>query len=341
MRHDLTALKEACTIPDVWERLGLPHAPGRHCRSPFRKDRSPSFSIYEGGRRWKDHGTGEGGDVIDFIAAACAVEKAEATRRFLVMAGAAPGNASVAWVREPVPSAPRRVLPDLPVLQLPPLHHATLAEVARVAASRHLDVGAVWLAAQSLRTVVFGEVCGHACWILTDAAGRIAEARRVDGLPFPATGTGMLGQRKAHTLRGSQKAWPVGVAVLEKQPHYRAVLLVEGGPDYLAALHYCITQDVWDVLPVAMLGRTAGSCLDPQALSLLQGRRIRIYPHADADGGGVSCARRWAAQLHLHGCKLDVFSFAGLVRPDGTLVKDLNDCALLDHANPRLKKLLP
>lgn len=329
------------------QRLGLPRTPGKLCRSPFRPDKSPSFSIFDHDRRWRDHASGESGDAIDFIALACEVDSAEATRKFIAMAGGRPvaEPGPVRWVREPkAPGAlacsPRRQLPDLPALKLPPLHHATQSEMAQVAAARHLDVGAVGLAAQSLRTVVFGEVCGHSCWILTDAAGRIAEARRVDGLPFPEMGT--LGGRKAHTLRGSQKSWPVGVAVLAKQPHYRAVLLVEGGPDYLAALHFCITHDVWDVLPVAMLGRSTGSCLDPEALKLLQGRRVRIYPHADPDGGGLTSAKLWARQLSTQGCTVDFYSFSGLLRDDGLPIKDLNDCTRIHPDNAhRILTIIP
>lgn len=296
----------------------------------------PSFTIYDNGRRWKDFGSGEGGDVIDFIATACSIGLDEATRRLFSMAGVpeSPVHASA----QSHPSG--RDATAAQSLTLPPLHRATDAELDTVARSRRLDPGAVALAYSSLRTLVFGEVCGFPCWILTDAAGRIAEARRIDGLPFPSLGS--LAIRKAHTLRGSHKNWPVGIAVLKKQPQYRAILLVEGGPDYLAALHFCIIHDVWDVLPIAMLGRSSGTRIDPEALELLRGRRVRIYPHADADGGGHTSARVWATQLHAMGCTVDVFSFSDLTRRDGQPVKDLNDCTVLcPDLHPRLTDLLP
>ena len=47
--HDYSPLKaalEKLTIFDVWQRLGLEGKPGKTCRSPFRNDRNPSFSIY-------------------------------------------------------------------------------------------------------------------------------------------------------------------------------------------------------------------------------------------------------------------------------------------------------
>jgi hypothetical protein len=62
----------ALTIPVLWERLGLPgHVTVNCCvRSPLREgDRSPSFSIYANGTRWKDHATGQGGDSFDLYQA--------------------------------------------------------------------------------------------------------------------------------------------------------------------------------------------------------------------------------------------------------------------------------
>lgn len=317
--NDIQNLKEILRIPEVWNRLGLHGTPGKSCRSPFRPDKSASFSIFDDGRQWKDHATGAGGDVIDFIALACKVDAKEATRRFLAMAGA-PVSGIVA--------TPESRKNPAPTLTLPPLHGGTLEEIEQVARSRCLHFDAVSLAC-CLGTVAFGDVCGFPCWILTDAAHRIAEARRVDGKPFPAVGT--LGERKAHTLKGSVKAWPAGVAVLENGRNYRAVMLVEGGPDYIAALHFAITGGPrgWDVLPVAILGRNAGTRIDPHALELLKGLRIRIYPHRDADGGGMARAQIWAKQLHSIGCDVDFFDFTGLSRRDGEPVNDLNDAAVI------------
>ncbi|MBS0632059.1 MAG: hypothetical protein JSS11_09110 [Verrucomicrobia bacterium] len=114
--------------------------------------------------------------------------------------------------------------------------------------------------------------------------------------------------------------------MLRRLPQFRTLLLVEGGPDYLAALHFAHELERWDVLPVTMLGRGTGAKMDPGALELMRGRRVRIYPHADADGGGVKSARKWALQLAEVGCAVDLFDFNLLRRTDGMPVKDLNDC---------------
>lgn len=334
--------------------LRLEGQPGTTCRSPFRPDKNPSFSIYDQGRRWKDHATGQSGDVIDFIAMARQTGKGEALRVFLEMAGvpreeqpwsqqsrrkAQGGSAPQAG------AAPRVSFKEQATALLPPapkeeahpdgirvpLQNGTEADRQLVAESRHIVLEAVSLGL-ALRTLTFAIVQGYRCWLLTDAAGRIAEARRLDGMPFPEAGT--LGRRKAHTLRGSRKSWPLGAAVLRRVPEFRTLLLVEGGPDYLAALHFAHELERWDVLPVAMLGRGTGTKIDAAALELMRGRRVRIYPHADADGGGVESARRWAAQLNWVGCEMDLFDFSDLHRTDDTPIKDLNDCTTgLDEAS--------
>ena len=282
-----------------------------------------------------DFGTSEGGDAIDFIAAACAVDKPEATRRFVEMANGAACLPSFI----PFSKSPTLPVSSSSKLRLPPLRKGSLAEIEAVARSRGVSPAAVSLA-QSLGTLAFAEVCGFSCWVLLDSAKRIAEARRIDRKPFPAVGE--LGERKAHTLRGSAKNWPAGVAVLKTLPHFRALMLVEGGPDYLAALHFCLERDVHDVLPIAMLGRSAGARLDAEALHLLRGRRLRIYPHHDPDGGGLASAEGWAEQLCAVGCEVDLYPFAGLHTTSGDAVNDLNDCvAIATSDEPKIAPLLP
>ena len=331
--HDIPALKERLLIPEVWQKLGLEGQPGASCRSPFREDKNPSFSISKDGRRWKDYGTGAGGDVIDFIAMARQISTGEALKVFLELAGvpvavksrspqaaaSSPGATFKEKATALLPPPPEEHPDGLPV----PLQSGRHEDRLLVAETRHLTPEAVSLGL-ALRTLTFAIVQGYRCWVLTDAESRLAEARRVDGMPFPQCGA--LGRRKAHTLRGSRKSWPLGAAVLRRVPDFRTLLLVEGGPDYLAALHFAHELERWDVLPVAMLGRGTGAKIDPVALELMRGRRVRIYPHADADGGGVQSARVWAKQLHKVGCAVDIYELTGLHRTDGRPIKDLNDC---------------
>ncbi len=330
--HDIPALKERLLIPEVWLKLNLEGEPAAACRSPFREDKNPSFSISKDGRKWKDFGTGQGGDVIDFIAMARQISTAQALKVFLELAGVQrqiPGRTAksdstrrTSFKEKVTALLPPQAQPQPEGLRVP-LQNGTEADRRLVAESRHITPEAVSLAL-ALRTLTFSIVQGYRCWLLVDAEERCIEARRLDGMPFTSCGT--LGRRKAHTLRGSRKDWPLGAAVLRRLPQFRTLLLVEGGPDYLAALHFANELERWDVLPVAMLGRGTGARIDPAALELMRGRRVRIYPHNDADGGGVKSARQWAYQLREVGCEVDIFDFTLLHRTDATPLKDLNDC---------------
>lgn len=60
-------VKDAIDLHDLAERLGLERPGGRgNYRSPHHPDKSPSLSILQGGRGWKDHSTGAKGSCIDF-----------------------------------------------------------------------------------------------------------------------------------------------------------------------------------------------------------------------------------------------------------------------------------
>jgi hypothetical protein len=126
----------------------------------------------------------------------------------------------------------------------------------------------------------------------------------MDGEKYPATGSG-LSIRKSHALKGSKKSWLVGLALGEKchLDEFRALMAVEGGPDYLAALDFSLNGKA-DCLPIAILGAGVRE-LHSEALPLLAGRRVRIYPHADANSAGDNGAAGWAQQMRSVGATVD------------------------------------
>ena len=75
-------------IPELWRHFGLPGNPGQCVCSPFRKDNNPSFSVWHNGERWKfkDHGTGESGDEVGFVAKAVDCDEREAAKKFIELA---------------------------------------------------------------------------------------------------------------------------------------------------------------------------------------------------------------------------------------------------------------
>jgi len=64
---------------------------------------------------------------------------------------------------------------------------------------------------------------------------------------------------------------------------------------------------------------------------MFHAKRVRIFGHADETG--QNAIQRWAGQLRGAKAEIDCFDFAGLVRLDGTAVKDLNDFLLTDKSS--------
>lgn len=81
--------KAKLPLPDLMALLGHGDAAKSKAKSPFREERNPSFGIYEsaGKWRWKDHGTGDGGDEIDYLAKAQDLSPERARMAYLEMAG--------------------------------------------------------------------------------------------------------------------------------------------------------------------------------------------------------------------------------------------------------------
>lgn len=358
---NLDDAKAMLPLSVLWSSFGLPGvAPerdGQLVSCPFpaghkNGDRKPSFNFYGGGRRFKCFACGVDGGAVDLAALALGLNEKAACQKVIELAGGR-GAALPTGRVAAVPAKDER-----PKVELPTLRRCGPETWLRAAESRAVSCESVRLAV-GFDVLRFGEVCGFPSWVLTDRARRAAEARRLDRLPFPAVGK--LGERKAHSLKGTDKSWPVGAGVLGRArvvesrvagkqvqrvelppPSFRAIMLVEGGPDFLAALHFLHAFEVGDVWPVAMLGRSTGGAIHPDALELLRGRRVRVYPHADSDGGGVEAAWKWGRQLVAAGCAVDGFSFEGLRQYGGSPVKDLNDCCLIHPDDAaKLGELLP
>jgi hypothetical protein len=208
------------------------------------------------------------------------------------------------------------------VLTLPTTWPLTPKEMETIAALRKIDVEALqWVAHEGI--LRWAKVCNEPSWLLTDSEHLVAEARTLSGALYPAFGD-RLSERKAHTIRGSLKAWPVGTALLRKYTSITEIMLVEGGPDLLAAHHFLRRLGISNVLPIALLGANAGKHgISPEALNLFSGRHVRIYPHNDPTGR--DSLFNWLPQLKAAGCEVSRRSFAGILRPDGTPANDLND----------------
>lgn len=164
-----------------------------------------------------------------------------------------------------------------------------------------------------------GTYCGFHCWILTDDHRYAAQARKIGGQRFFRTDG-----PKGISLRGTVGGWPIGLASLK--PEHQNILMVEGGPDLLAA--HCIIEAEGrsaDTAAIAILG--SSHRIAEAALPFLRRRRIRIFEHWDS--AGANAVRIWTEQLEAVEAVVDFVRFAQLRRFDGEPVKDLNDFCLL------------
>jgi hypothetical protein len=282
---------------------------------PFHDERNPSFTVWPD--RFHCFGCGAHGDVISLVSRLDGLSFLEACQYL---------SGSVAVNGFPTPTPPREMHPkadEPPSIKWPrDLRRGTVNEFKQLARTRDLDVAACQRA-DELGTLLFGTHRQQAAWILTDPGEVIAEARRLDGQRW-------FGTRKADTLVGARKGWLLGSFNRHPAPEgIRRVAVVEGGPDYLAALHWAGLLGCADLLPVAVLGREVAR-VDPRSLRIFEGRRIRIFPHADPDPAtGRAFSDRWGRLAISAGATaVTTFELRGLRMLDGRPVTDLNDAVL-------------
>ncbi len=308
---NLTEAKQRLGIHELWSRFGFPGTPSKSCRCPWRKDRSPSFSVTDD-TVWHDFATGEGGDAVDFYAAATGLPIKEACRGFIAIAG---GSAVSSVPRPPRQTSEEADFEKAAQRELWPLFEAGNEEdLSRLAALRHVSIDGLRL--MSSRGLLFFTTWkGQRSWVVTDGARKNAQARRMDGLLWNGDGP------KAWNLPGSEATRPVGARESQQFP---IIILVEGGPDALSAhcfIHAFGRQE--DTAVVAMLGSSMS--IHPASLPIFGcGKKVRILPHNDE--AGRAAKERWGEQLTSVGSVVDSVDFTGLEMEDGSQVKDLNNC---------------
>lgn len=318
-------------LPALAQSLGLVvnDKPGT-CRSPFREERRPSFSwrvAQDGRARWKDFGTGEGGDCPAFLARATGLSNRVAVIRYLELAGVSDTDSGPLpagpWFKPNVPKplllSPKAEPKEKPKLP-EDLHPGTIDEIGELLELRNWDVSVEHLQeVSSLGFLRFGTWQGKRAWFLVDPAGRFFEARRMDGQKW---GNGAKSDsRGSKSLLGAELVSPGSLA-----------LLVEGAPDLLACSIYkswgrprstcthtengpCFAEDA---VPVAMLG--AGVRLKDEDLERFKGVRVIVFPHLDS--AGRNARDTWKAQLRKAGASVGDICLESFVPPGG---KDLSD----------------
>ena len=200
----LEVAKERLSIPALWVILALPGKPGRSCRSPFREDRNPSFVIFDDDRRFYEHGTGQDGDAVDFLAMALGISNGDASRKLIELAGVIPQTPH--FQREEKHGSGDEMAEKARKRESWSTFDApTGAEIKAIAELRGLSIEGVSLAAEA--GLLWCANCDEGrAWIVTDSRRINAQARRMDGQPWTH-----IGSKKAWTLAGSRAKWPIGL----------------------------------------------------------------------------------------------------------------------------------
>jgi hypothetical protein len=305
-------IRQRLTIWDLAERLSLTLRRKNPCESPFERQKTPSFSVYEDGKKFNDFSNSEHrGDVFDFyrIATGCDHKQAFLALKEIVFGTGSVAPIARAWVKRPE----EKKEPVVRTFDVP-----TDAELEQLGKLRHIKPYALSEAVRRglLRT---GDAYGHRAWIVTDSSHWNHRARRLDGKPWDHTEA----RPKAICATGSRASWPIGIPEAKDYP---CIALCEGEGDFLAAFQFLMDMFVENlVAPVCMAG--ASNRIPDDALPLFAGKRVRIFVHADRSG--EEAAERWYGQLKTVAADVDGFEFGGLYMQDGSVITDLNDLLLI------------
>lgn len=317
---DIDEIKSRLTIFDAARALGITlKGRGSAYHSPFREDGNPSFSIFDDGKRWKDHATGDSGDVIDFLAQYTRAGKGEAIKIAANITGMSLKPIVVRSAENATLDSEKLFVgANKKVLCIPELYWSSrLAH--KLQASRGYTVLSLKIA---FERGVFGfcEYKGKSAWLVTDGKKRVAQTRRVDGAYWRS----FANRHKAETLRGSDCSVPIGLEAIGTR---NIIALCEGSTDFLAAFHFAYMNNCdSEIAPLAMLG--ASQRISSGILQVFQGKRVIIFP--DMDEAGKRGLENWGRQIAPYAAKLLYFDFSQFSRSNGIPVKDLSDFILLD-----------
>jgi len=320
---DLQELKKQCPLKVLMKRMGLSKYAKKSCCSPFREEEKASWGIFEkdGHWFWKDHGTGDHGDEIDFLARHFKMDARSNFQELLERyAGYAqqPDDDQDVMIKSKKPVA-NKEKPDCSGF-----HRGNELEIQRVSQTRNIKQEALeW--AQDRGVLMFGTWYPFGVYGITDSKGKAMALRRLDGKMFPAGGDN--GERKAHTLKNSVIDWPIGI--IEAKDCDR-ILLLEGVPDFLAAHQVIMDENAKDkVAPVCMLA--AGVDIGSEGLQFFKGKQVRIVAHVDK--AGKEAAAKWQKQLLAAGSgSVAIVDLSKVQVPNGVKIKDLNE--FLPYHNP-------
>jgi hypothetical protein len=342
-------IKEAkLRIGDIWNLAGIlkwPLDPNVNPDFAFWRNNqhSPALSIFADGQLWKDHGTGDSGDMVAMLAKVEGITSGKACARICDIAeGVAEAPSPIVFAPQATREEKRSRWPVM-VSSLTggraAAHDFILAEHSlssgrgdltegffRIASQRHFQWFQGVQAASRRGLLVFlrwfdkGSPSPVDAWGVTDSSREAVQVRRADGKPWSVG--------KSKSLPGSLGGWPIGIAEVGDRSD---IILTEGEGDFLAAINLHCQLNPDPKMNVPRDPGTFGFCcltggakkIADAALPLFKGKTVRIVPHTDETGNAAVNA--WGTQLVEAGARVRVFDLTGMLTDDGKPAKDLND----------------
>jgi len=322
---DFGSIRARHPLPEYCQKRGIElHRSGSSGElvglCPLHPEKTASFHVYPD-NHYHCYGCGAHGDVTDLEQALGGGTRTEAADRL----------GAERW--ENVGKLPKASEPKTPAerrpLLLPEFSIPNEIDLRRLSRLRSISIVALQIAVSRGFLWTYTDSREGRAWLVTDRARRLAIARRLDGKPWEYRNGEFVAnpaeRSKTKNIFGSQGNWPLGI--LESKPT-PAIALVEGAPDFLSAFQLALSAGVTgETTPVCISG--ASQRIPQEALPLFAGKRVRVFGHDDT--AGAKAMTRWAEQLSAVQAKVDGFYFHGLVKADGSPVKDVNDFLRADH----------
>jgi len=198
--------------------------------------------------------------------------------------------------RKPRPETEKEPMP----IHWSNLHPGTADELEQLRRRRKLPESDGLDIAQRCGVLTFGTNRGVNAWAIVRGHD-VLEWRRMDGKKWIQA----HGKKSDSWVRYSgAKKRLIGMHLLGE---HESVILVEGGPDTLAAFVALELEDA--IADWAIVGLLGSWPLERDDLALLADRRIRIAAHDEDD---YKAARKWTKQLREVGCRVEPLDLEGL-----------------------------
>jgi hypothetical protein len=275
---------------------------GRSITTAFRPERTPSVSLTfkDGIWRWKDFGSGKGGDVLSYLRDIRELPFPEAVKELRELAGV--------HLPEYTPTPAKASSKASKPVHHPSMRPPSYAEMERLAKVRGVSVEAVEMMVLMGR-LLFGQHYGHSAFFI--GKGDYWQVKRLDGELW-------FGSSKCITASGTPPAW-LSANTTANTTH---VIAVEGLVGILEALEAYLRCGIPRSCGfVAAYNRT--SKLTAAEARWLAGRKVLII--SDNDEGGLEASEAWEQSILTFGGEVErVVPTSG--KDLGDVIKASPDC---------------